>query len=174
MARSPEQERPKVRGSGTTVENATAALWDRTDVTDPGDPSAEGVPLATKPSDVKDRVERILGFRSVQFRQVVMLPQGKFQELLRSAGKEREEILQRLFRTERFRELQDALKAEAADAERERRDATAERDAPAALAGRSPRPTSSPTASRRSRPGRRRPRRRRRRPPPPNRPPPPR
>ena len=118
VQRSPWQERPKRRGDGFTVENPSAALWDRSD-TPPGDPTAEGTPLATKPTDVTERVEQILGFRSVQFRQVVMLPQGKFQELLQSSGKEREEILQRLFRTERYRELQDALKAEAQTIERE-------------------------------------------------------
>ena len=128
VQRSPWQERPKRRGDGFTVENPSAALWDRSD-TPPGDPHAEGTPLATKPTDVTARVEQILGFRSVQFRQVVMLPQGKFQELLQSSGKEREEILQRLFRTERYRELQEALKAEAQAIEREVQQATADRTA---------------------------------------------
>ena len=95
VQRSPWQQRPKRRGDGFTVENATAALWDRSD-TPPDEPHAEGRPLASKPTEVTARVEQILGFRSVQFRQVVMLPQGKFQELLQASGKDREEILQRL------------------------------------------------------------------------------
>ena len=128
VRRSPWQQRPKRRGDGVTVENPTAALWDRSD-TPPDDPLAEGRPLATKPTDVTARVEELLGFRSVQFRQVVMLPQGKFQELLQSSGKEREEILQRLFRTDRFRDVQEALKAEAQSVERELQQAVAERDA---------------------------------------------
>jgi exonuclease SbcC len=128
VQRSPWQQRPKRRGDGFTVENATAALWDRSD-TPPDEPHAEGRPLASKPTEVTARVEQILGFRSVQFRQVVMLPQGKFQELLQASGKDREEILQRLFRTERYRDLQEALKAEAQAIEREVQQATAERAA---------------------------------------------
>jgi exonuclease SbcC len=138
VQRSPWQQRPKLRGDGFTTENATAHLWDRSDppagesdaddrpvATAPRD--AEGRPLAHKPTDVTERIEQILGFRSVQFRQVVMLPQGKFQELLQSSGKEREEILQRLFRTERYRELQDALKDDAQAIEREVQQAVARR-----------------------------------------------
>ncbi|HUK76902.1 MAG TPA: SMC family ATPase, partial [Thermoleophilia bacterium] len=128
VRRSPWQQRPKRRGDGVTVENPTAALWDRSDAS-PDDPSAEGRPLATKPTDVTARVEELLGFRSVQFRQVVMLPQGKFQELLQSNGREREEILQRLFRTDRFREVQEALKADAQVIEHQVQQAVAERDA---------------------------------------------
>ncbi len=134
VQRSPWQQRPKRRGDGVTVENPTAALWDRSD-TSPDDPMAEGRPLATKPTDVTARVEELLGFRSVQFRQVVMLPQGKFQELLQSSGKEREEILQRLFRTDRFRDVQEALKAEAQVIERKAQQAVAERDAVLRTAG---------------------------------------
>ena len=128
VRRSPWQQRPKRRGDGVTVENPTSALWDRTD-TPPGDPHAEGRPLASKPTDVTARVENILGFRSVQFRQVVMLPQGKFQELLQSSGKDREEILQRLFRTDRYRDVQEALKAEAQVIERKVHEAVAEHEA---------------------------------------------
>ena len=134
VLRSPWQQRPKRRGDGSTVETASAALWDRTD-TAAGDAQAEGRPLATKPTDVTARVEQILGFRSVQFRQVVMLPQGKFQELLQASGKDREEILQRLFRTERYRELQEALKDQAQAIEREVQQATAQRAAVLHAAG---------------------------------------
>ena len=126
VQRSPEQQRPKLRGEGFTTENATAHLWDRSDVPT-GQPAAEGRPLAHKPTDVERLVEQILGFRGVQFRQVVMLPQGKFQELLQSTSKEREVILQRLFRTERYRELQDALKDEAQAIERVAQQAVARR-----------------------------------------------
>ena len=128
VQRSPWQQRPKRRGDGFTVENPSAALWDRSE-TPAGDPHAEGRPLATKPTDVTARVEEILGFRSVQFRQVVMLPQGKFQELLQSSGREREEILERLFRTERYRDLQEALKAEAQTIQRDVQQAEADRTA---------------------------------------------
>ncbi len=128
VRRSPLQERPKRRGDGVTVENPTAALWDRSD-TPPNDHDAEGRPLATKPSDVSARVVELLGFRSEQFRQVVMLPQGRFQELLQSSGRDREDILQSLFRTERYLRVQEALKAEAQAIERATQDTRAQVDA---------------------------------------------
>ena len=112
VVRRPDQQRPRVRGEGTVLDKKTAALWDRSGLA-AGDLESDGAPLATKWGEVTRRVEDILGFRSVQFRQVVMLPQGKFQELLQAKSDEREEILQRLFRTERYLELQQALKAEA-------------------------------------------------------------
>jgi exonuclease SbcC len=128
VQRSPLQTRPKRRGDGVTVENPTAALWDRSDAA-PDDHDAEGRPLATKPSDVSGRVVELLGFRSEQFRQVVMLPQGRFQELLQSSGRDREDILQSLFRTERYLRVQEALKAEAQVIERATQDARAQVDA---------------------------------------------
>ncbi len=128
VRRSPLQERPKRRGDGVTVENPTAALWDRSDAP-PDDHDTEGRPLATKPSDVSARVVELLGFRSEQFRQVVMLPQGRFQELLQSSGRDREDILQSLFRTERYLRVQEALKAEAQAIEHATHDARAQVDA---------------------------------------------
>jgi len=115
VLRSPLQDRPKLRGEGTTTDQPTATLWDRTNA----GPHHEGDPLATKWGEVTERIEAILGFRSVQFRQVVMLPQGQFQKLLQAPSKDREEILQRLFRTERFREIQDTLKQRALAGARE-------------------------------------------------------
>jgi exonuclease SbcC len=128
VQRRPLQERPKRRGDGVTVENPTAALWDRSDAP-ADDHDAEGRPLATRPSDVSARVVELLGFRSEQFRQVVMLPQGRFQELLQSSGRDREDILQSLFRTERYLRVQEALKAEAQAIERATQDAQAQVDA---------------------------------------------
>jgi exonuclease SbcC len=112
VVRRPEQPRPRVRGEGSVVDKKTATLWERSGV-DVAETESEGRPLATRWTDVTREVERIIGFRSVQFRQVVMLPQGRFQELLQAKSDEREEILQRLFRTERYLRLQQALKAEA-------------------------------------------------------------
>jgi len=124
VVRAPLQERPKQRGEGTTTVQPRAELWEL-----PGGQCADGERLiASRWGEVTKRIEEILGFRSVQFRQVVMLPQGKFQELLQAKGSDREEILQRLFRTDRYRELQEALKRTAQAAEGELRDALAERE----------------------------------------------
>ena len=73
--RRPEQPKPKRRGSGATIARAEAVLWRRTGLRTDRD---EGVVLANQWKSVTDQVERLLGFRSDQFRQVVMLPQGEF------------------------------------------------------------------------------------------------
>ncbi len=105
VQRSPQQERPKQRGEGTVVQDPTATLWKL-------EAGGQEV-LASGATNVTREVARLLGFRSDQFRQVVLLPQGRFRELLTSGSDVREEILRTLFRTELYERLEDALKAEA-------------------------------------------------------------
>lgn len=107
ITRKPEQERPKKRGEGTTTQPATATTWDRTEAADADD---EGKVIASQPRSVNEASERLLGFKSEQFRQVVMLPQGQFQTFLKSKSDERQKILERLFGTEFYRRIEDALK----------------------------------------------------------------
>jgi exonuclease SbcC len=123
--RSPEQERPKKRGEGTTRERARATLWRRTGLD--GD-AGDGAVLADQWSRVSEEAIQLLGFKSRQFRQVVMIPQGKFLELLNAGSRERQAILEVLFQTEIYRRIEEALKAaakevrgEAGDLEKERR-----------------------------------------------------
>lgn len=108
IVREPEQERPKVRGEGTTTHHQTATIWRL------GDSRTEGKPLATGWTKVSDEAEALLGFRSEQFRQVVMLPQGRFQKLLAADSREREQILRALFDTGHYTAIELALKDEAA------------------------------------------------------------
>lgn len=110
ITRSPQQERPKRRGGGTMTEMPKAALSDRTACAEDAD---DGVPLAGQPTKVTKYVEDLLGFRSEQFRQVMVLPQGKFRELLVAGSQQREEILRVLFGTEIYGRMQEALKAQA-------------------------------------------------------------
>ena len=49
-----------------------------------------------------EAIEKLLGFRSSQFRQVVMLPQGEFRKLLTADSKDRQVILETLFKKEFF------------------------------------------------------------------------
>ena len=107
VRRRPQQDRPKKRGEGTITETAQAMLWKRTGVENDGD---DGQPLATHSGEVTERVEQVLGFRSAQFRQVVLLPQGRFRELLLADSRQRQEILEILFRTEIYRQIEQALK----------------------------------------------------------------
>lgn len=112
IARSPQQERPRKKGEGTVMEQAAATLWRRTGLVDD---SAEGSVLAGQPGKVTTEIERLLSFRSDQFRQVVILPQGQFRQLLMAESAEREKILESLFKTEIYKRIEQALK----DASRE-------------------------------------------------------
>lgn len=66
---------------------------------------AEGV------NDVKENIEKILGLTSEDFTRSVVLPQGKFSEFLKLTGKDRRNMLERLFGLERFgRKLGDRIR----------------------------------------------------------------
>ncbi|MEI6128155.1 MAG: SMC family ATPase, partial [Pseudomonadota bacterium] len=106
VTRSPEQLRPRKRGDGTTKTPQKATLWE---LSCTGADANEQV-LESQWNRVTKRVEDLLGFRCGQFRQVVMLPQGQFRALLVSNSKEREEILEKLFHTEVYRQIEAALK----------------------------------------------------------------
>jgi exonuclease SbcC len=103
--RIPEQERPKKTGEGFTTQKSDATLWERTEAR-PGD---EGTVLASGWSKVTAAAQDLIGFSSEQFRQVIMLPQGKFRELLDAGSQDREAILEQLFPTEIYGKIQDAL-----------------------------------------------------------------
>ncbi len=99
VERSPEWERPKKVGTGTTSAIATASLW------------REGVaaPLATGPGKVTEAVEGLLGMDVDQFTQVALLPQGEFKRLLCADSAEREVLLKKLFATDRYTRVEDLL-----------------------------------------------------------------
>lgn len=108
--RKPRQSRPAKRGGGMTTELQAAELHVL------GQGTAEdlpGVPIASGWSRVSEEVEKILGFRSDQFRQVVMLPQGQFRKLLMADSKERQAILETLFRTGIYTRIEAYFKQEA-------------------------------------------------------------
>lgn len=56
--------------------------------------------------NVSQEIEQILGFKSDQFRQVVLLPQGDFRKLLLANSSDRQRIMQVLFHTQRYDRLQ--------------------------------------------------------------------
>ena len=111
IVREPEQERPKQRGDGTTTHNQSARLWRLRDGAD--GPEEDGAPIETGWTRVSAVAEELLGFRSEQFRQVVMLPQGRFQKLLEADSREREQILRALFDTGHYAAVEAELKKSA-------------------------------------------------------------
>jgi exonuclease SbcC len=99
VERTAAWNRPKKRGAGFTREAPTASLWRE----------GEAAPVATRPEAVTARVEALLGMRMEQFTQVVMLPQGEFKRLLVAEAADRERLLQKLFGTHLYEEVEDLL-----------------------------------------------------------------
>ncbi|SFS54406.1 AAA family ATPase [Saccharopolyspora flava] len=101
LERSPEYQRPKKRGDGYTTQQAKASLtWVGTT------PDGQSPEPLTRIDEVGRTVQRLLGMSVDQFFQVVMLPQGEFAKFLRADTGEREKLLERLFGTERFGEVE--------------------------------------------------------------------
>ena len=119
VQRAPMQERPAQRGENRTVTVQTSAtIWEVT---------PNGTDVATTRGGIKDvnaKVEQLIGVSAEQFRQVIMLPQGKFREFLAADSKGRRTVLEKLFGTEVYRrieeELHEAERKAVADAARAR------------------------------------------------------
>ncbi|MCR8658933.1 AAA family ATPase [Paenibacillus endoradicis] len=56
--------------------------------------------------DVNMKLADVIGLTKDQFSQIVMLPQGEFRKLLTSSTDNKEDILRKIFRTEKFDELE--------------------------------------------------------------------
>ncbi|CAM3792903.1 SbcC/MukB-like Walker B domain-containing protein [Mesobacillus thioparans] len=106
ITRSPQQERKKKSGEGTTTAGAKAELYLI-------DGDGEMQLLASNVREADEKIKEIMIIDSNQFRQILMIPQGEFRKLLTSDSKEKEVILQRLFHTEIYKRVEDKLKEEA-------------------------------------------------------------
>lgn len=120
VTRKPAQLRPRQRGEGLTQAQPKAQLDRYT--------GGEWKSLATQPGKVTEAVRGLLGFDSAQFRQVIVLPQGRFRELLTAGSGEREEILKTLFRTQVCEALTERLKDRARALEAAGRETQTRRD----------------------------------------------
>ena len=101
VRRNPEYPRPKARGEGFTTEKADATLT-----------YADGRPPVTKAKEVTAAVIEIIGLDYNQFSQIAMIAQGQFTRLLNATTEERSKIFRKLFRTQRYQKLQEALAEE--------------------------------------------------------------
>ncbi|CAM3950094.1 SbcC/MukB-like Walker B domain-containing protein [Vibrio aquimaris] len=104
VTRLPEQQVPKSRGEGTTTRKHTASLYEITE---------SDRLITSKTAQVKLEVTSLLGLNESQFRQVMVLPQGKFRELLLASSKDREAIFGQLFQTDIYKKIEFALKDKA-------------------------------------------------------------
>lgn len=97
IERVPRYMRKKVRGEGMTSVLGDATLTYLEEV-------------ITGDKNVTDKCVEILGMNASQFKQIVMIAQGEFLELLLSKPKDRASIFRRIFDTGIYKEISDKLK----------------------------------------------------------------
>jgi exonuclease SbcC len=121
ITRQPPWERPKKRGTGTTLDKAQTWLreYDAT--------AAAWKDLSRSHQEIGEEITQLLGMSREQFCQVVLLPQGDFARFLRADAEARGKLLGRLFDTRRFADVEKRL------AERRRATEAQVRDGDAAL-----------------------------------------
>jgi len=101
IRRSPEYERPKKNGTGTTTQSARAVLT-----------YPDGSIVDRNKKEVASRIEEILGIDRTQFLQIAMIAQGDFLKLLLAGTEDRKAIFRRIFKTYTFEKIQTRLKEE--------------------------------------------------------------
>jgi DNA repair protein SbcC/Rad50 len=101
ITRKPEQERAKLRGAGTTTEQAKILLEELS--------GGSWRAVSTRMGEADAEIADLMGMSADQFFQVVLLPQGEFARFLHADAGDRAKLLQRLFGTDRFRLVEDWL-----------------------------------------------------------------
>ncbi|MDO4473248.1 MAG: SMC family ATPase [Eubacteriales bacterium] len=96
--RQPSYERLKQRGSGVITEKEKAVLYVE------NENPIEGV------KQVNERIREILCIDEKQFKQIVMIAQGEFRNLLNAKTEERTAILRTIFMTSGYRNMEFLLK----------------------------------------------------------------
>ncbi len=121
ITRKPEQERAKLRGTGTTTEQARVLLEEQV--------GGSWRAVSTRVGEADAEIADLMGMSADQFFQVVLLPQGEFARFLHADAGDRAKLLQRLFGTDRFHAVEEWLAR--------RRKATADevREAEAGISG---------------------------------------
>lgn len=90
IRRSPKYPRKKKRGEGTILTQETAEL------------SQDNKILAAGMAEVNRKIEELMGLSYEQYKQISMIAQGEFMDLLTTASAERGIILRKLFRTDKY------------------------------------------------------------------------
>lgn len=101
VRRSPAYQREKLRGDGLTDQPAEVEL------------TMPDGHVITRKNEVNDEIERLLGLDVTQFRQIAMIAQGEFRNLLNASSRDRIDIFRRIFATEQYLQVQEVLKTEA-------------------------------------------------------------
>ncbi|MFI1727675.1 AAA family ATPase [Streptomyces acidicola] len=103
VTRQPPWERPKKRGTGTTLDKAQSWLREYDPV------AGSWKDLSRSHQEIGEEISQLLGMSREQFCQVVLLPQGDFARFLRADAEARGRLLGRLFDTHRFAEAEKRL-----------------------------------------------------------------
>ena len=107
VIRSPDQERPKKKGSGFTPHKTRADLYK---LGPDGEIESGELLVEKKVSDATEYIRGITGLNAEQFRQVMVLPQGQFRKLLLADSKDKQKIFQSLFQTSVYSRIEERLK----------------------------------------------------------------
>lgn len=120
VTRQPPWERPKKRGTGTTLDKAQTWLreYDAT--------AGAWKDLSRSHQEIGEEITQLLGMSREQFCQVVLLPQGDFARFLRADAEARGKLLGRLFDTRRFADVEKRLAERRRTTEARVRDGDAE------------------------------------------------
>lgn len=115
VTRQPPWERPKKRGTGTTMEKAQSWLREY----EAGEAGHGGAwkDLSRSHQEIGEEITQLLGMSKEQFCQVVLLPQGDFARFLRADAEARGKLLGRLFDTRRFAAVEQRLAEQRREAE---------------------------------------------------------
>lgn len=114
IERLPTQTLAKLRGEGVTQRNASGSIWLLEE--DAGLPPQEWsrkLLVDKKVRELDEYVNQLIGLNAKQFRQVVVLPQGKFRELLTANSTQREEVFASLFQTQRYQLIEEGFRVKA-------------------------------------------------------------
>ncbi len=97
VRRSPEYEREKKRGGGTTKKGAEAVL------TMPGGEIICGV------DTVSEKIQEIIGVDRERFSRIAMIAQGDFRKILTEKSKDRSELFRKIFDTKVYERFQERI-----------------------------------------------------------------
>ncbi len=114
VVRNPEYERPKARGEGFTKAPASVTFY-YPDASGKQGPTSRSV---SKEKEVAAVVQGIIGIDRDQFTKIAMIAQGDFMKVLLSSTDERKKIFRRIFKTDKFNNLQEELKKRATEIEK--------------------------------------------------------
>jgi exonuclease SbcC len=120
VTRAPEQELKKQRGEGNRKIPASAVLVEIQNL--------ERTVIASGTNDVTEKIEDIIGFKADQFCQIVLLPQGEFRRFLIASSNDRKLLLETLFKTQIYSQIENLLKERSKEIEKEYATVKAQKD----------------------------------------------